>query len=88
MALTGLDFHQLDSFRKVSSTHSEFPFPKLCLAQYSDYPLKLEAGQEYYFLQNTLYGMFKQRTSLSRNSKELVMYELHGAYYADWKRKN
>src|SRR5436309_2254195 len=38
MALTGLDFHQLDSFRKVSSAHSEFPSPKLCLAQYSDYP--------------------------------------------------
>jgi len=38
MALTGLDFHQLDSFRKVSSAHSEFPSPKLCLAQCFDYP--------------------------------------------------
>ena len=37
-ALAGLDFHQLDSFRKVSSTHIKFPFPKLCLARYIAYP--------------------------------------------------
>ena len=37
MALTGLDFHQLDSFRKVSSAHLEFPSPKLCLARYPAY---------------------------------------------------
>jgi hypothetical protein len=54
----------------------------------SGFRIKLEAGQEYYFLQNTLYGAFKQGTLLSRNSKELVMYELNGAYYADWKRKS
>ena len=33
-ALTGLDFHQLDSYRKVSSAHLEFPFPKLSLARH------------------------------------------------------
>ena len=53
----------------------------------SGFHITLEAGQEYYFLQNTLSGTFKQRTSLSRNSKELVLYELSGAYYSDWKRK-
>jgi hypothetical protein len=53
----------------------------------SGFRIKLEADQDYYFLQNTLYGMMKPGTLLSRNSKELVMYELNGAYYADWKRK-
>ena len=52
----------------------------------SGFRIKLEAGQEYYFLQNILYGNFKLGTALSRNSKELVMQELTGAYYADWKR--
>jgi hypothetical protein len=32
-ALTGLDLHQLDSFRKVSSAHMDSPSPKLCLAR-------------------------------------------------------
>ena len=57
-------------------------------ANANGFRIKLEAGQEYYFLQNTLFGNFKPRTTLSRNSKELVMYELTGAYYADWRRTN
>ncbi|MGA2203789.1 MAG: hypothetical protein ABSG40_17705 [Terriglobales bacterium] len=51
------------------------------------FEMRLEAGKEYYFLQNTFQGAFKWDTGLSRNSPELVMYELNGAYYSDWKRK-
>jgi len=46
--------------------------------------MKLEAGQAYYFLQDTV---GEGTTALSRHTKELVMYELSGAAYADWKRK-
>lgn len=49
--------------------------------------IKLEAGQDYYFMQNTFMGAWKARTGLSRQSKELVMYEVDGAYYSDWKSK-
>ena len=37
--------------------------------------LTLEAGQEYYLLQNTFMGVFKARTSLSQQSKEIVLHE-------------
>ena len=50
--------------------------------------ITVEAGMDYYFLQNMLSGTFKSNTSLSRHSKELVMYELGGAYYSVWSRKN
>ena len=50
--------------------------------------ITLEAGKEYYFLQNMFKGTWKSTTTLTRHSKELVMYELSGAYYADWERKN
>jgi len=50
--------------------------------------VKLEAGQEYYFFQDTFMGTWKAKTGLSRHSKELVMYELEGTYYSDWKRKS
>lgn len=53
----------------------------------SGFRMKLEAGKDYYFLQDTFMGMWKARTALSRHTKELVMYELSGAYYSDWKRK-
>ena len=49
--------------------------------------ITLEAGMDYYFLQNTLSGTFKSNTTLSRHSKEVVMYELNGAYYSVWNRK-
>lgn len=49
--------------------------------------IKLEAGKDYYFLQNTFMGTWKAKTGLSRNAKELVNYEMEGAYYSDWKRK-
>ena len=49
--------------------------------------LTLEAGKEYYFLQNTFMGAWKARTGLSLQSKEIVLHELSGAEYADWKRK-
>ena len=48
--------------------------------------MTLEAGQEYYFLQNTLFSGFKGATSLARHSKELVLFEASGAYYSDWTR--
>ncbi len=49
--------------------------------------LTLEAGKDYYFLQNTFMGAWKARTSLSQQSKEIVLHEMSGAEYADWKRK-
>ncbi|MCI0623200.1 MAG: hypothetical protein L0387_16350 [Acidobacteria bacterium] len=50
--------------------------------------MKLEAGKDYYFLQNVHMGMWKMQTSLARHSKELVAFEASGAYFADWKRKS
>lgn len=52
------------------------------------FDMELESGKDYYFLQNTFQGAWKAQTVLSRNTKELVMYEMDGSYYADWKRKN
>jgi hypothetical protein len=49
--------------------------------------LTIEAGKDYYFLQNTFMGAFKSRTGLSQQSKEIVLHEMSGAGYADWKRK-
>lgn len=48
--------------------------------------MRLEAGAEYYFLQDTFMGAWKGRTQLTRHSKELVMYELNGADYSAWSR--
>jgi hypothetical protein len=53
----------------------------------SGFHMKLEAGKDYYVLQDTFMGTWKAHTTLSRHSKELVMYELNGAYFSDWKRK-
>jgi hypothetical protein len=53
----------------------------------SGFGMKLEAGKDYYFLQDTFTGTWKAQTTLSRHTKELVMYELNGAYFSDWKRK-
>ena len=52
----------------------------------SGFEMELEAGKDYYFLQNTFQGSWKAQTALSWNTKELVMYELEGAYLSDWKR--
>ncbi len=54
--------------------------------------LTLEAGKEYYFLQNDVGASItslsgKDRTSLSRHSKDYVLFEVSGAYRADWKLK-
>lgn len=51
------------------------------------FDMELESGKDYYFLQNTFQGAWKAQTALSRNTKELVMYEMDGSYYSDWKRK-
>ena len=53
----------------------------------SGFKMNLEAGKDYYFLQDTFMGAWKARTALTRHSKELVMYELEGAYFSDWKQK-
>ncbi len=52
------------------------------------FEMNLEAGHEYYFVQETFMGMWKGQTALSRNSPELVTYLVDGAYYADWKPKD
>jgi hypothetical protein len=49
--------------------------------------MNFEAGKDYYFLQNTSIGWTSPQTLLSRQSKELVMYEVEGAYFATWKQK-
>lgn len=51
------------------------------------FEMELEAGQEYFFLQNTFQGVFKAETTLSRDSRELVMYLADGSYFSDWKAK-
>jgi hypothetical protein len=53
-------------------------------ANANGFTMTLEAGGEYYFFQN-VYTAY--RTALSRNAKEIVMYEVQGSYYSDWKRK-
>ena len=63
------------------------PGDYLLVAQLSNangFRMKLEAGQEYYFLLDTVRD---EVTALSRHSKELVMFELNGAYFSGWKRK-
>lgn len=52
------------------------------------FTIELEAGKSYYFIQNTFAGIVKGHTMPSRNSPEIVMYELNSSYYSDWKRKS
>jgi hypothetical protein len=52
------------------------------------FDMDLEAGKIYYFIQETFQGVVKGQTMLSRNSPEVVMYLLDGAYFSDWKRVN
>ncbi len=54
----------------------------------SGFKINLETGKDYYFLQNTFMGMWKAHTTLTRQTKELVLYEMSGTYYANWKRKS
>lgn len=49
--------------------------------------LELEAGKDYYFLQNVWMGTWKGKTTLSQHSKELVTFEMNGAWQSDWKAK-
>jgi hypothetical protein len=53
----------------------------------SGFEINLEAGHEYFFLQNIFQGVFKWETSLSRNSPEVVTYLAAGAHFSDWKPK-
>jgi len=52
------------------------------------FDMDLEAGKTYYFIQETFEGFAKGHTMLSRNSPEVVMYLVDGAYFSDWKRLN
>ncbi len=53
------------------------------------FEMDLEAGKTYYFIQETVIGVFGRiLTMLSRNSPEVIMYLADGAYLSDWKRKN
>ena len=59
-------------------------------ANASGFTMHLEAGKDYYFFQNSYVTtglIIKVATSLSRQSKELAMYELNGSYYSVWKEK-
>jgi len=49
--------------------------------------LKVEAGKDYYLLQDTKVGFRTYTPELSVRPKELVLYELNGTFYADWKKK-
>jgi hypothetical protein len=49
------------------------------------FEMELEAGHEYFFLQNTFQGVVKGETRLSRNSPEVVTYLAEGSYLSDWK---
>jgi len=49
--------------------------------------MNMEAGKDYYLLQETFMGATKSGTGLSQHSKELVMYLLAASNHADWKRK-
>jgi hypothetical protein len=54
----------------------------------SGFEIELEAGHEYFFLQNTFQdGLSAAETVLSRNSPELVNYLVEGSYFSDWKPK-
>ena len=50
--------------------------------------VKMEAGKDYYFIQTIKMGMFKPKTRLFRNTKEVVMFEIQGAHFSDWGFKN
>jgi len=53
------------------------------------FDMDLEAGKTYYFIQETVIRVFGRiQTMLSRNSPEVVMYLVDGAYFSDWKRLN
>jgi hypothetical protein len=53
------------------------------------FEMDLEAGKTYYFIQEMVIGAFGRiLTMLSRNSPEVVMYLVDGAYFSDWKRLN
>jgi hypothetical protein len=52
------------------------------------FDMDLEGGKTYYFIQETFEGIVKGETMLSRNSPDVVMYLVDGAYFSDWKRLN
>src|SRR5262249_38806212 len=49
--------------------------------------MTLEAGKDYYLLQEPFMGTVKSGTGLSQHSRELVMYLLDASNHAEWKRK-
>lgn len=49
--------------------------------------MALEAGKDYYVMQNMFMGMAQPRTTLSRHTRALVMHEVDGSYHSEWKPK-
>jgi hypothetical protein len=47
--------------------------------------MDLEAGQGLLLLSEFISGWLKGRNSLTRETKELVMFELDASYFSDWK---
>jgi hypothetical protein len=50
------------------------------------FDMQFDGGKTYYFIQEIFQGALKGQTMLSRNSPEVVMYLVDGAYFSDWKR--
>jgi hypothetical protein len=53
----------------------------------SELKMKVEAGKDYYLMQDTKVGFRKYTAELSTHPKQVVLYELEGTYYADYKKK-
>jgi hypothetical protein len=49
--------------------------------------MTLEAGKDYYFMQNMFMGMMQPKTTLTRHTRELVMYEVNGSYHSEFAPK-
>lgn len=56
------------------------------LGNANGFEMNLEAGKDYYFLEN-LFAGWKAKTQLTRNTKELVIYTLEASYLSDWSSK-
>jgi hypothetical protein len=47
--------------------------------------IKVEAGKDYYFTLTPWHKGIRMRSFITRNSKELITYEMSGALWVDWK---
>lgn len=49
--------------------------------------IKVEAGKDYYFTLTPWHKGIRMRSFITRNSKELITYEMSGALWIDWKQE-